>query len=239
MFLFWEGGGDPKPMGTFKADGGVTSFQTYVSHRFFWSKSEQNPVPIKRFQIKENQLIYTFATKQSKPELIAELKKERRFLRNYEKRTGRKWLASYPRPEPVFHIWNASYVGQEIYIPLDDKARHFTCEGSREECQNGEAEHLLIRAVTLQPRAFAVDGFLSDFESDYLIRTAEPRMHRSSVGSGDNSRIDPVRTSKSSWLRRDESNILDAIYRRLANVVNMPSESVQHSFAAEHMNILR
>lgn len=239
IYLFWEplNGGAPKIMGTFKPDGGVTSFQTYVTHKFFWSRTEENPKPVKRFVIKPNQLIYTFATANTKPHLVEALKKERRFLKSYEKRTGRKWLAHYPRPAPIFHIWNATRIGQRFKIPLDPDARHWDCE--EEGCQREETEFVWVETALLEPRAYYVDGFLSDFESEYLIETAKPTMKRSGVGSGENTRIDPVRSSLSSWLRRDQSKILNSIYHRLANVVNMPPQSVDHKYAAELMNILR
>jgi hypothetical protein len=52
-----------------------------------------------------------------------------------------------------------------------------------------------------------VNDFLSEFETDYIIQQAAPKLGRSTVGHGEDARDSGTRTSKSAWLNRGHSEV--------------------------------
>lgn len=66
--------------------------------------------------------------------------------------------------------------------------------------------------VSLQPKAFKVSNFLSEFETNYIVQQASPRLGRSTVGHGEDARDSNTRTSKSAWLNRGHSEVSVSLY---------------------------
>ena len=63
---------------------------------------------------------------------------------------------------------------------------------------------LTLEVVSLKPRVFIIENFLSDFEVEEIIRIAIPLQGGSQVGNVDGGgvRKSETRTSKNSWIKR-------------------------------------
>lgn len=91
----------------------------------------------------------------------------------------------------------------------------------------GETMNLTLEAVSCHPKAFEVRNFLSSVEVDHMIDVVHGRrLERSTTGDisshGHNKgSVASSRTSRTTWLQRDSSPIIDAIYRRAADVLKI------------------
>lgn len=57
-----------------------------------------------------------------------------------------------------------------------------TCDGDATHCQSKEVVKMELEVVSTHPRALIVDRFLSDHETDEIIKLARPGMTESQVG---------------------------------------------------------
>jgi hypothetical protein len=149
------------------------------------------------------------------------------------------------------------HVGQQTFIPLDahPAVGQFNCEGHTLEnisaCLADDGAHvrpgaavqtplegLTIECVSVEPKAFKIVGMLTDFETDYIINQASPRLHQSTVGNAADARDSNTRTSKSAWLRRGHSEITEAIYARVQMVTRVPEDAMREG-NVESLNILK
>ena len=70
-----------------------------------------------------------------------------------------------------------------------------------------------------------VKPMLADFESSHLIEIGKKEgLKRSTVTEA--ASLDPGRTSKTAWINREKSIIVDAVIRRIADVVQIPEEKL-------------
>jgi prolyl 4-hydroxylase len=83
--------------------------------------------------------------------------------------------------------------------------------------------NLTLTVVSVAPRIIQIDGFLSDVEVDHILSLAqEKNMARSTTGmSGKEAHVSTVRTSRTTWLPRHSSPIMNAIIRRGADVLKI------------------
>lgn len=94
--------------------------------------------------------------------------------------------------------------------------------------------NMTLKAISCAPRVFEIRNFMSQTEVDHIIELAGGiSLHESTTGDvGTNSRggkkIDTkverktkVRTSMNSWVERERSPIIDAIYRRAADLARI------------------
>ena len=58
-----------------------------------------------------------------------------------------------------------------------------TCGGTSDDCQSRDPISLQLEVVSLQPRVFIIENFLSDFEVGTIIDIAKPRISDSIVGT--------------------------------------------------------
>ena len=63
---------------------------------------------------------------------------------------------------------------------------------------------LQLEVVSLEPRVFLIENFLSHFEADSIIELARPKINISQVGNYDagGARVSSTRTSKNAWVAR-------------------------------------
>lgn len=261
MTMYWRApNGVPDYAGRVGQDGGVTGFQTYEGHRFFWSEvGVDPPVPTTspgavnvEFSISQDQRLYYFMDDSTKPEVKMRINDEIDFMSTYLNRTGRHWVGTtWPRPPPTFTMWQPEYIGQEIVVPLPPDAGHWTCDAKDiKECyeDNGRTmkegvavqkhlDSLTLKVISVTPRAFVMENFLSQFEADYMIDQAAPKLGISTVGHGGDARVAKQRTSKSAWLHRSHSDLIKSIYRRAGLVTNVPEEAVDDR-NVEAINVL-
>jgi len=146
-------------------------------------------------------------------------------------------------------------VGQRIFVPLEEQpqAGQYHCDytdGNISDCLAQDGRHLkgeyayqapleglTIEVVSIKPKAFRIVDFLSDFETDYIINQAAPRLGRSTVGHGEDARDSGTRTSKSAWLHRGHSEVLEAIYTRVGLVTRVPDAAMAEE-NVESLNVL-
>lgn len=176
----------------------------------------------------------------------------RRFGEIYKEKTGRSYLVNYPRNPPRHFLWRADYFGQTHWVTT--KETHFnvlppkirlpriTAQGKARilpddkprllqeyRTQDQTVMNMTLKAISCAPRAFEVPNFLSQVEVDHILELAgAEKLKTSSTGSGDieedNRR---TRTSRNSWIERERSPIVDAVYRRAADLMRIPESMLR------------
>lgn len=82
-----------------------------------------------------------------------------------------------------------------------------------------------LTALSCAPRVFEIRNFLSEVEVDHIMELAtgmKLRMSTTRAGNAGEARTDAAtRTSRNSWVAREKSPIVDAIYRRAADLLRI------------------
>jgi prolyl 4-hydroxylase len=146
-------------------------------------------------------------------------------------------------------------IGDEFQLEVNDSfAYHYTCSSTNmDDClksnkksinpayasRSDGPEQLNVEVISTEPRVFRIKNFLSEFECDFIVAMATPKLERSTTGSGENTRVDNVRTSQSAWLTRSHGDVMDAVYRRIGVATHIPQELIRESKIAENLNVLR
>lgn len=257
LILYWKntGSGEYKFQGQL-GSGDQTGFQTYPGHQFIWSEQHSDPpVPIGEFTIEAGKLIYTFTDKTTTKAALDRLNEELEFRKSYLAENGYDWIGTtWPRPAPTLWMHRPTEIGEITELDrLTKKAQQYHCSSdTHSEClatnkkslnkaltsQSDPEKPLELETISIEPRVFRIKNFLSEFEADYIISQAKPQLARSTTGHGKNTRVDDVRTSKSAWLSRGHSKVMDAIYRRIGLATNIPQEIITESKIAENLNVL-
>jgi len=169
-------------------------------------------------------------------ELYNRQKTNLKFAKEYRAFTGREWMSLYPRPSPRFKMWRADYFGQMHWVVT--KETHFVSMPSDEELtmnsyissklndtqprllhqyRKKQSMNMTMEVLSCAPRVFKIDHFLSDTEVKHILDLADKmQLSRSTTGDGTEQ---SVRTSKNTWLDREQSVIIDSIYRRAADLL--------------------
>merc|ERR1712166_345273 len=260
MMMYWVASpGNYKRQARIEA-GGQTGFQTYAGHQFIWAELEswgaepRQPVPVSRFQIRNDQMIYSYTDDTTPQDSKRQLKEEMTFRTRYHAENGHHWVAtSYPRSPVTLPMLRPTAIGEILTVNLTDpKASRWRCPiqnpktHSNTECIDGTVqsvpappfEQLEIHVVSTHPRVFEVKDFLSDFEAEYMIAQVKSKLVSSQVGHGVNAQVDNTRRSKSAWLQRSHSEVMDSVYRRVAAVTGLPEDLVSEQALAESLNVL-
>ena len=97
-----------------------------------------------------------------------------------------------------------------------------------------------IECVSLSPRAFIVENFLNQYETDYIINLAKDKLRVSSVGNDDSGgvRMSDTRTSRNTWIPRMTSTITDSISRRVADLLQLDEKILITSENSEDMQVV-
>jgi prolyl 4-hydroxylase len=160
----------------------------------------------------------------------------------YRAFTGRSYLAMFPRRQPMHFMWPAQYFQQQHWVSTrETHFQSFLPEWLNTtvplELHSGDTlawqDHrdpgrlnLTLTVVSCEPRVLEIRNFLSHLEVDHIIQLAERQNLKTStlgdekIVSSSSSR-QSVRTSRNSWVRRDQSPIVDAIYRRAADAMRI------------------
>ena len=104
---------------------------------------------------------------------------------------------------------------------------------------NQSTLNLTLTVLSLAPRVFEIPNFLSETEVDHILKLATGAgLKRSTVGDvggnkkeeikGNDNPIAKTRTSTNSWLSRETSPVVDAIYRRAADVMRIDEALLRH-----------
>ena len=96
-----------------------------------------------------------------------------------------------------------------------------------------------LEVVSLTPRVFIIENFLSDAEATEIIRLAKPTLHHSSVGDVTAGAFESdTRTSVNSWIPREKTPLIDSIYRRAADLVQIDEKLLYRTHNGEDMQVV-
>jgi len=88
-------------------------------------------------------------------------------------------------------------------------------------CGDSEGEsralNLSVVVLSLSPRVFLIDRFMLDEEADHIISLGATKVSRSTTMNV----VSAVRTSSTTWLRREDSDVVDRVYRRAAGILGI------------------
>jgi len=102
-----------------------------------------------------------------------------------------------------------------------------------------EFMNMTMKVISCAPRAFEIPNFLSQHEVDHIIRLAGGiSLKESQTGSSRekdiNQKDTKTRTSKNSWVQRERSPIIDAIYRRASDLTRIDEALLRDRSDDEH-----
>lgn len=214
---------------------GRTSTLSYDGHVFFFMlKGEE----VARFKMDSDENVYIIDPLPSDAEVLegeqyANALEERRFMKDYSKRTGAAWLAFYPRPKPILNLWPAEFLGQTHVVASPHAYTH--AEGVAE----GDLALSLqvISHAPAGPRVFLVREMLSDFECDHIMELGTKVIRESMVGQGGGFKS-KTRTSRNGWLRRNASPTLERIYKRFGDVLGIDHVLLSSDKNAEELQVV-
>ena len=168
------------------------------------------------------------------------------FNDQYLATTGRSYLANYLRQPPIHFMWPADYFGQEHWVtsrethfvemPPKEKLERIRTWGKKRRLEDDKPRSLeqyrdmaspmlnmTLRVISVAPRALEIPNFLSATEVQHVLDIA----HSKHMGASTTGEVDSVhkhtsnlktRTSKNTWVPREHSPMIDAIYRRAADL---------------------
>eukprot|EP00586_Coscinodiscus_wailesii_P010669 CAMPEP_0172508870 /NCGR_PEP_ID=MMETSP1066-20121228/215598_1 /TAXON_ID=671091 /ORGANISM="Coscinodiscus wailesii, Strain CCMP2513" /LENGTH=256 /DNA_ID=CAMNT_0013287077 /DNA_START=171 /DNA_END=938 /DNA_ORIENTATION=+ len=101
--------------------------------------------------------------------------------------------------------------------------------------------NLTLKVSSCSPRVFEIRNFLSSKEADHLVDLAQTKkMLASTTNSGPdlNGEEDSnIRSSTNTWIYRETDAVVDAIYRRAADVLRVDEALLRHRDAHEHTEL--
>eukprot|EP01038_Epipyxis_sp_PR26KG_P009364 gene9364-12615_t len=204
--------------------GQETTINVYEGHVFYFTDATNNDNELDRVTMtKDTVLVLINDTHHAPPVALLDLyEQEAIFMKDYYNQTGRHWRHFYdvtgPRSPPTLFMWPNTAIGD--YHHVQSNASHWHCTG--------------LESISTEPRAFLIEGFLSDFEIDVIRRLAAPKVDESLVGNNElgGGRKSTVRTSRNTWISRDTNTITETISLRAADILN-----ISESFLHNHKNV--
>ena len=182
-----------------------------------------------------------------------------KFAEEYKAFTGGvEWLGMYPRDPPRHKIYAADYFGQEHHVktketqfvempPWEELPRIKPKARKEDEDiplktyrSSNPTLNVTLKAVSCAPRVFEIKNFISNAEADHILMLANRthELHHSKTGgSGRPSDHDGTRTSLNTWVQREESPIIDTIYRRVADVLQIDEALLRRRSPEEHPDL--
>jgi len=188
-------------------------------------------------------------------EKLKKLTKNEEFAKQYRAFTGRDYLALHPRSRPIHYMWPAAHFDQThtvstkethfASLPPNDRLgpidpmltdrRKLSQDSPRILHEYRAAESTLqmnLTVLSVAPRVFEIDHFLSPVEVDHILNLATGLTLAESTTSGNFDDSDTegakdykertkTRTSKNTWLHREHSPIIDCVYRRAADLLRI------------------
>ena len=175
-----------------------------------------------------------------------------KYGQEYLAKTQRSWLSMFPRPINMHFMWEANYFGQEHKVL--SRQSHFVKmpsvkdkKGQKEirrrldyadydamgqedvlnlkEYREQEPLELTLKVVSVAPRVFEIDGFLSDLEVEHLLDMA--KIYNITKPNGKEKKK-ATKTITNAWITREMSPIVDAIYHRSADMMKIDESLLRH-----------
>ena len=240
--FFYDDGRDGVPQGQLKS-GHETTTATYVGHQFYFKEVGKKSVEIARFVMKADQSLYIIYDPQNPAEqsFLDISNREIDFNDEYYKRNGMMWRHFYgtngPRPPPSLYQKKKKKIGQVHRVTSTEG--YWSCDGLEVECKSKEKVTLHLEVVSLAPRVFMIENFLSDFEVDEIVKHARPRLHHSSVGDVDTGAFESdTRTSTNTWIARTHSAITETLFLRASDLLQIDEKLLDRHKNAEDMQVV-
>jgi prolyl 4-hydroxylase len=175
------------------------------------------------------------------------------------------WNADYFGQEHWFTSKETHYVTEppenllgmleldEFHKEVLDRKRHLSDYRHKEGADMGavtvgtdadgdEYLNMTIKVLSCAPRVFEIKNFLSHVEVDHIVHMATGMKLRLSTTSGSENGSDrtsdsKTRTSKNSWVKRRKSPIIDSIYRRAADLMQIDEALLRRRDENERPNV--
>lgn len=168
------------------------------------------------------------------------------FGRLYKNFTGgSEWLTMYPRNKPQHKLWRADYFGQVHHVtttetqfveaPPTELLHKLSIEDMRDSDRRDDiglpqyrapgVMNITIKAMSCAPRAFEIQNFLSDVEADHILDVVA---HKNLIRSTTAGETSSTRTSRNTWVSRHTDPILNAVFRRAADVLRLEESLLRH-----------
>lgn len=125
-----------------------------------------------------------------------------------------------------------------VYAYIDTACVYRNCDGPASTCQSDEVVPLELEVASLTPRVFMIENFLSDFETEEIIRLASPKLHHSSVGDVASGVLtSDTRTSSNAWVPRKSSAVTESLFLRAADLLQIDETLLHSNKNAEDMQV--
>ncbi|ETO21992.1 hypothetical protein RFI_15211 [Reticulomyxa filosa] len=221
--LLYQGKIDPR---------GTSATSSYAGHVFVFAPAKKGPEKeFARVHVTEEKNLYILPLEEDNSnendiKYYQQLLEEQRFVEDYRKRTGR----------PTHHVSSNEYFWKCIPENSQDPS-------AIEKCRDTQPVSFALEALSTEPKVFRINNgrlkkkkkgeknlffkkkqALSDFEADLVISLAKPKIKRSLAGTH-GGLVSNTRTSRNTWLDRNEHLVMETLYRRAADILNI-SESV-------------
>jgi prolyl 4-hydroxylase len=170
---------------------------------------------------------------------------------------GSPWLTMYP-PNPLLHpIFATNYFGQTHTITTIESHFHSIppnptsyLTGRTTLLNHEQMKHpnikmlqqyrnhppltLTLKVLSCIPKVLEIEHFLSETEVNHILQIVQHQtiLTRSQTSDG---QISSTRTSRTAWINRQTDYIINSIYRRVANVVNI-SEALLRPHTYDEVN---
>eukprot|EP00468_Gymnochlora_sp_CCMP2014_P008847 CAMPEP_0167757654 /NCGR_PEP_ID=MMETSP0110_2-20121227/10043_1 /TAXON_ID=629695 /ORGANISM="Gymnochlora sp., Strain CCMP2014" /LENGTH=474 /DNA_ID=CAMNT_0007643863 /DNA_START=54 /DNA_END=1478 /DNA_ORIENTATION=- len=202
---------------------GRSAIISYSTHRFILKKRGTNE-EIKRVTMKKGEHFVILWPSEERMKAVKKTKfykdvmQEKEHIESYQERTGLPWLAYYPRNPPILPMWPAEYIGQEHSIEGIDSTT--------------------LKVISLRPRIFFVSNLLNKNEREYIINYGKEKAKRSAVGNADAGFVTETRTSRTAWIPRTHSPLMNKLFTRFSKVLNISDDRLTHSRNAENLQVV-
>jgi len=203
------------------------TINTYEGHVFYFTNQDRS-VEYARFTMRQDQVLYVIRDPQhpAPQHMLDHEAKEEKFMAEYEANNhGVQWRHYFgpegPRAPPSMFMWPAAYVGQMHQVRSTEG--YWSCRGPASLCQSPKPVDLKLETISIGPRAYVIENFLSDFEAEEIINIADPMMKVSTVGNkdGGGQRTDSTRTSRNAWVGRKASVVTESLFVRAEHLLKV------------------
>ena len=227
-----------------------------------WTMTADEAVVTYDSIVNDNEVLMSLTYEEKK--LYEMQKLNLKYGQEYLAKTQRSWLSMFPRPMNMHFMWDANYFGQEhkvlseqshfvtmpsvkdgkgqkeIWRRLDYADYDTKREQGQEDVLNlkkyrkQEPLELTLKVLSVAPRVFEIDGFLSDVEVDHLLDMAS--IYNITKSNGEEKKKSTYRITNA-WIKREMSPIVDAIYHRSADIMKIDESFLRHRNEYEQTEI--
>lgn len=241
MQMWYDNG---TPTGSFSGDflpGGQSTTNAYFGHKFFFTDKNNVSHRVAHVEITRDRVLYLIRDDDEHVvslDLLQRAEQEEKFMKEYLEKTGIHWRHHYgingPRPPPSLFMWPATAIGQTHVVQSTNG--HWTCLETA--CQDETPLSLSLEVVSLAPKVFYISDFLNSFEAEHIIALARNNIAVSMVGDAALGYTSDTRTSRNAWISRSKDALIDSLYRRAADVLNVDEAILTGPRNAEEIQVV-